>query len=115
MRFTHSKRSSCVAYVQRGLHSKFYCIRPYYVERTGSRPITEVKQRRAQSVLGWVTTLETGCRMRFTHSKRSSCVAYVQRGRHSKFYCIRPYYVERTGSRPITEVKRCRAQSVLGW
>ena len=52
------KRSSCVAYVQRVRHSKSYCIRPYYVERTGSRPITEVKQRRAQSVLGWVTTLE---------------------------------------------------------
>ena len=47
-----------MAYVQRGRHSKFYCIRPYYAERTGSRPITEVKQRRAQSVLGWVTTLE---------------------------------------------------------
>ena len=26
--------------------------------KNGSRPITEVKQRRVQSVLGWVTTLE---------------------------------------------------------
>ena len=34
------------------------CLRPYHVENTGSRPITEVKQRRARSVLGWVTAWE---------------------------------------------------------
>ena len=34
--------------------------RPYHGERTGSRPITEVKQRRASSVLGWVTAWEHG-------------------------------------------------------
>ena len=33
-------------------------LRPYYVESTGSRPITEVKQRRARLVLGWVTAWE---------------------------------------------------------
>ncbi|GBP79316.1 hypothetical protein EVAR_55374_1 [Eumeta japonica] len=32
--------------------------RPYHAEYTGSRPITEVKQRRARSVLGWVTAWE---------------------------------------------------------
>lgn len=32
--------------------------RPYHVEYTGSRPITEVKQRRAWLVLGWVTAWE---------------------------------------------------------
>ena len=32
--------------------------RPYHAEYTGSRPITEVKQRRAWSVLGWVTAWE---------------------------------------------------------
>ena len=32
--------------------------RPYHVEYTGSRPITEVKQRRARIVLGWVTAWE---------------------------------------------------------
>ena len=32
--------------------------RPYHVEHTGSRPITEVKQRRARLVLGWVTAWE---------------------------------------------------------
>lgn len=35
-----------------------YRLRPYYVESTGSRPITEVKQRRARLVLGWVTAWE---------------------------------------------------------
>ena len=35
-----------------------HCLRPYYVESTGSRPITEVKQRRARLVLGWVTAWE---------------------------------------------------------
>ena len=34
------------------------CLRPYHVENTGSRPITAVKQRRARSVLGWVTAWE---------------------------------------------------------
>ena len=33
-------------------------LRPYHVESTGSRPITEVKQRRARLVLGWVTAWE---------------------------------------------------------
>lgn len=32
--------------------------RPYHDENTGSRPITEVKHHRAQSVLGRVTTWE---------------------------------------------------------
>ena len=34
------------------------CLRPYHVEYTSSRPITEVKQRRARLVLGWVTAWE---------------------------------------------------------
>ena len=34
------------------------CLRPYHVENTSSRPITEVKQRRARLVLGWVTAWE---------------------------------------------------------
>ena len=34
------------------------CLRPYHVETTSSRLITEVKQRRAASVLGWVTAWE---------------------------------------------------------
>ena len=38
--------------------SVFRRLRPYHAECTGSRPITEVKQRRAGSVLGWVTAWE---------------------------------------------------------
>ena len=34
------------------------CRRPYHVENTGSRPITEVKQRWARLVLAWVTGWE---------------------------------------------------------
>jgi hypothetical protein len=33
-------------------------LRPYHAESTGSRPITEVKPRRAWLVLGWATALE---------------------------------------------------------
>jgi hypothetical protein len=33
-------------------------IRPYHVENTSSRPITEVKQHWAALVLGWVTAWE---------------------------------------------------------
>ena len=40
--------------------------RPYHAERTGSRPITEVKQRRASSVLGWVTAWEHGVLLALT-------------------------------------------------
>jgi hypothetical protein len=39
----------CIAYIR---------LRPYHVEYTSSRPITEVKQRRARLVLGWVTAWE---------------------------------------------------------
>ena len=35
-----------------------FVLRSYHVEHTGSRPITEVKQRRAWLVLGWVTAWE---------------------------------------------------------
>ena len=36
----------------------YFRLRPYHAESTGSRPITEVKQSRACSVLGWVTARE---------------------------------------------------------
>ena len=35
-----------------------YCLGPYHVESTSSRPITEVKQHWAALVLGWVTAWE---------------------------------------------------------
>ena len=34
------------------------CLRPYHLECTSSRPITEVKQGRDLLVLGWVTAWE---------------------------------------------------------
>ena len=33
----------------------------------------------------------------------------------SAYLRLRPYHMENTGSRLITEVKPCRARSVLGW
>ena len=36
----------------------YLCLRPYHVENTSSRPITEVKQHWAELVLGWVTAWE---------------------------------------------------------
>jgi hypothetical protein len=46
------------AYYKYAYRDLSYCLRPYHVERTGSRPNTEVKQRRARPVLGWVTAWE---------------------------------------------------------
>ena len=48
------------------ISGQFYCQRPYHAERTGSRPITEVKQHRASSVLGWVTAWEHGVLLALT-------------------------------------------------
>ena len=42
--------------------------RPYHVECTSSRPITEVKRRRASLVLGWVTAWEHGVLLAFLFS-----------------------------------------------
>ena len=42
------------------ISSDLSCQRPYHAECTGSRPITEVKQHRASSVLGWETAWEHG-------------------------------------------------------
>lgn len=47
-----------IVYVMCVARSLFHRQRPYHVEYTGSRPITEVKQRRARLVLGWVTAWE---------------------------------------------------------
>jgi hypothetical protein len=42
--------------------------RPYHVENTGSRPITEVKQHRALLVLRWVTAWERSVPLAFFYS-----------------------------------------------
>ena len=41
-----------------GVFGRTECLRPYHVESTSSRPITEVKQRWVVLVLGWVTAWE---------------------------------------------------------
>ena len=46
------------SFIYKWLSVNFFRQRPYHVEHTGSRPITEVKQRRARLVLGWVTAWE---------------------------------------------------------
>ena len=50
--------------------------RPYHIEHTSSRPITEVKQHWASLVLGWVTAWEYGVLLAFYYfwfrSKRRS-------------------------------------------
>ena len=43
------------------------CQRPYHVECTASRPISEVKQRWAWLVLGWVTAWEHQVLLAFLH------------------------------------------------
>ncbi|ESO87939.1 hypothetical protein LOTGIDRAFT_145942, partial [Lottia gigantea] len=82
--------------------------RPHYVENTSSRPITEVKQRRARLVLGWVSAWE---------HRVFRPVPGLDKIYEPKliFLCLRPYHVENTSSRPITEVKQRRARLVLGW
>ncbi|RUS68532.1 hypothetical protein EGW08_023707, partial [Elysia chlorotica] len=91
--------------------------RPYHVENTGSRPITEVKQRRAWLVLRWVTAWEHHVLRRVFVTLRQPG---LDRGMDYKpslicLCCLRPYHVENTGSRPITEVKQRRAWLVLRW
>ena len=57
LRKTENRASGCwKLYI--GLFLTYCCLRPYHAENTGSRPITEVKQRRARLVLGWVTAWE---------------------------------------------------------
>ena len=54
------------------LKKHLYCLRPYHVENTGSRPISEVKQRRAWLVLRWVTTWEPQVLLAFAIFERFS-------------------------------------------
>ena len=56
--FTLISRRRLLPPLYKGYFSAFSRQRPYHVESTGSRPITEVKQRRARLVLGWVTAWE---------------------------------------------------------
>ena len=86
-----------------------YCMRPYHIENTSSRPITEVKQYWAMLVLGWVTAWEYMGLLSFFFLNCMSCVEFAF------FECLWPYHIERNGSRLITDVKQRFAALVLGW
>ena len=64
--------------------------RPYHVESTSSRPITEVKQRRARLVLGWVTAWESRVLLTFL-------LDFILANDSTKF-CAIPPELERIGS-----------------
>ena len=56
-RIVESSKSTFPVFLSQNLQLAFG-LRPYHAESTGSRPITEVKPRRAWLVLGWATALE---------------------------------------------------------
>ena len=56
-----AKHALSFNYIEKFIYSYLssaFGLRPYHAESTGSRPITEVKPRRAWIVLGWATALE---------------------------------------------------------
>ena len=154
--------------VKRRTFPPFSRQRPYHVENTSSRPITEVKQRWARLVLGWETAWEHRVLLSFAfglcgESGSSDILLWrerlfrynpaanghtfilsfdqievqytysssrpfsrplassmqvrpvVKRRTFPPFSRQRPYHVENTSSRPITEVKQRWARLVLGW
>ena len=67
----HYTTEEHVRYHQVEFVRSFYRLRPYHVECTGSRLITEVKQRWARLVLAWVTGWEYHVPKPFVFSRRS--------------------------------------------
>ena len=59
---------------------KVQCIRPYHVENTSSRPITEVKQHWAALVLGWVTAWEYAVLYSLLYSRETFATKIEQYG-----------------------------------
>ena len=121
------------------------CLRPYLIEYTSSRSITEVKQSRAWLVLRWVTAWEYQVLQAFYFFSSITKIFSMLFSFffHYKFFsnifscffhhnffsyahtfirdffavckCLRPYLIEYTSSRSITEVKQSRAWLVLRW
>ena len=56
--FLHQVPTNVIAQVVSESYGYESCQRPYHVEHTSSRPITEVKQHWARIVLGWETAWE---------------------------------------------------------
>ena len=92
------------------------CLRPYHTQYTSSRLITEVKQCRACSVLGWVTAwfYEALLGLLNPIDKNFDVWIYTFHLEAFEFMMIL-CPCEYTSSRLTTEVKQCRACSVLGW
>ena len=59
-------------------YSPASCIRPYHVENTSSRPITEVKQHWAALVLGWVTAWEYAVLYTFLYQPKACYLTALQ-------------------------------------
>ena len=58
---TYLRESNCrvdILFMWWWIFTMCHCLRPYHVESTSSRPITEVKQHWVALVLGWVTAWE---------------------------------------------------------
>ena len=53
-----NRHKLCTTFAKHMLGLSDRCLRPYHVESTSSRLITEVKQHRVVLVLGWVTAWE---------------------------------------------------------
>ena len=78
------------------------CLRPYHVESTSSRPITEVKQHWAKLVLGWVTAWEYLVSQTntffITFFSSYFHIMHLIYATLSFGKCLRPYHVESTSS-----------------
>ena len=75
--YIHTYMHACIrTYIHRYMHDhqqnpgRDLCQRPYHVEYTASRPISEVKQRWVWLVLGWVTAWEYQMLLAFCHFYR---------------------------------------------
>ena len=98
-------------------------VRPYYLKSTGIHPNSEVKPDKAGLVLRWGTAWETPVLYTFFGFVHWLQRVYVFSGTQVAWRieatfnnaCLRPYHVECTGTRPISEVKQRRAWVVLRW
>ena len=74
-----------------------YCIcqRPYHAEHTSSRPITEVKQHWAQSVLGWVTAWEHWVLLASLFLTFNFFLLFLHKNSpHAQSFCCRFFFME---------------------
>jgi hypothetical protein len=121
---------SCAAHRCAGTYSSqyqslvhFQCLpfrqRPYCDEYTRSHPNSEVKHRKARSVLGWGTAWEAlRVPLAFiNHNKRIKIIIRFAKPElfWRQYFRQRPYCDEYTRSHPNSEVKHRKARSVLGW